>query len=89
MKKLLHEEFAVSSLLARRDRQLGLDNEGDVRLLRSEVRRAGGQSSWARRECIDRTILNRVLCGHKPPTEKIIRALKLCNAYASDGKIDK
>jgi hypothetical protein len=34
-------------------------------------------------------MLNRVLCGHKPPTEKIIRALKLCNAYASDDEVDK
>jgi hypothetical protein len=59
-----------------------LDNRSVVRLLRSEVRRAGGQSSWARREHIDRTMLNRVLSGKKPPTEKIIRALKLCNVYA-------
>lgn len=84
MKKRPREELAVHSLLARRGRQLVLDNEGVVHLLRSEVRRAGGQSSWARRERIDRTMLNRVLCGHNPPTEKIIRALKLCNVYVSD-----
>ena len=59
-----------------------LDDEDVVRLLRSAVDRAGGQSAWARRERIDRTLLNRVLCGQKPPTDKIIRALKLCNAYA-------
>ena len=53
-----------------------------VRLLRSEVDRAGGQSAWARRERIDRTLLNRILCGQKPPTDKIIRALKICNDYA-------
>ena len=53
-----------------------------VRLLRSEVDRAGGQSAWARRERIDRTLLNRILCGQKPPTDKIIRALKLFNDYA-------
>jgi len=29
-------------------------------------------------------MLNRILNRHKPPTKKIIRALKLCNAYASD-----
>jgi hypothetical protein len=38
--------------------------------------------AWARRERIDRTLLNRILCGQKPPTDKIIRALKLCNDYA-------
>ena len=59
-----------------------LDNKEVVRLLRLEVEQAGGQSSWARRERIDRTMLNRVLKGQKPPTEKIIRALKLCNVYA-------
>jgi len=61
------------------------DDKDVVRLLRSEVEQAGGQSAWARRERIDRALLNRVLCSHKPPTAKIIRALKLCNVYASDG----
>jgi hypothetical protein len=63
-----------------------LDNKGVVRLLAAEVKRAGGQSFWARREGIDRTILNRVLRGRKPPTEGIIRALKLCNVYEAEDK---
>jgi len=61
-----------------------LDDHDVVCLLRSEVERAGGQSSWARRERIDRTLLNRVLRGRKPPTGAIIRALKLCNVYGRD-----
>jgi hypothetical protein len=61
-----------------------LDNKGVVRLLRADVKRAGGQSSWARREGIDRTILNKVLRGWKPPTGEIIKALKLCNVYEPD-----
>lgn len=61
-----------------------LDKNGVVRLLATEIKRAGGQSSWARRERIDRTILNKVLRGRKPPTEEIIRALKLCNMYEPD-----
>jgi hypothetical protein len=61
-----------------------LDDRDVVSLLRCEVERAGGQSSWARRERIDRTTLNRVLGGRKRPTEQIIRALKLCNRYAFD-----
>jgi hypothetical protein len=61
-----------------------LDKNGVVGLLATEVNRTGGQSSWARRERIDRTILNKVLRGRKPPTEEIIRALKLCNMYEPD-----
>jgi DNA-binding phage protein len=61
-----------------------LDNKDLVRLLRSEVEKAGGQSAWARREGIDRTLLNRVLNDQKPPSKEIIRALKLCNVYALD-----
>jgi DNA-binding phage protein len=64
-----------------------LDDQDVVRVLRSEVERAGGQSSWARRERIDRSLLNRVLRGRKPPTKRIIKALKLCNAYALNGEI--
>ena len=56
-----------------------LDIKEVVRLLRAEVERAGGQSAWARREGIDRTLLNKVLSGQKPPSNKIIKALKLCN----------
>jgi hypothetical protein len=61
-----------------------LDTKAVVRLLRSEVERAGGQSVWARREGIDRTMLNRVLRGRRAPTDEIVRALKLCNLYALD-----
>ena len=64
-----------------------LDDNEIIRLLRSEVVRAGGQSAWARREHIDRTLLNRILCGRKPPTKGIIRALKLCNAYTLHGRL--
>jgi DNA-binding phage protein len=63
-----------------------LDTKAVVRLLRSEVQRSGGQSSWARRQGIDRTMLNRVLRGRRAPTEEIIKALKLCNVYASNEK---
>jgi len=60
-----------------------LEDKDVIAMLRSEVDRAGGQSSWARQERIDRTLLNRVLSGHRPPTDQIIRALKLCNVYAT------
>jgi DNA-binding phage protein len=61
-----------------------VDTKAVVRLLRSEVERAGGQSAWAKREGIDRTMLNRVLRGRRPPTDEIVKALKLCNVYALD-----
>jgi plasmid maintenance system antidote protein VapI len=61
-----------------------LESEGLMRRLRAEVKQAGGQSSSARREHIDRTMLNRILNGRKPITKEIIRALKLCNVYAFD-----
>jgi hypothetical protein len=66
-----------------------LDNKDVIRLLRFEVERVGGQSAWAQRERIDRKLLNRVLCGQKPPTEKIIRALGLCYVHALDGPEDR
>ena len=68
-----------------------LDNKDVIRVLRLEVDRAGGQSSWARTHRIDRTLLNRVLAacerirgasGQKPPTKDIVRAIKLCNVYS-------
>lgn len=61
-----------------------LDDKDVVCFLRFEVERAGGQSSWARRQGIDRSALNRVLSGRKPPTKQIIRALRLCHVYALD-----
>ena len=45
-----------------------LNNKDVIRVLRLEVERAGGQSSWARRESIDLTSVNKVLSGRKPPT---------------------
>jgi hypothetical protein len=66
-----------------------LDDTDVVRLLCSEVERAGSQSAWARRERIDRTLLNRVLNGQRPPTKAIIEALKLCNVYTLDGPKDR
>ena len=54
-----------------------LDLKDVVRLLRSEVERAGGQTAWAKKTGLQRAIINRVLNNQEPPTKKIIRALKL------------
>ena len=48
-----------------------------IRLLRSEVKRAGGQAAWASKTGINRVIVNKVLGGKASPTKSIIRALGL------------
>ena len=47
------------------------------RLLRQEVQLAGSQAEWARRMGLDRTRLNRVMCGKSRPSSPIFKALKL------------
>jgi hypothetical protein len=54
-----------------------LDQNDVVRLLRSEVRRAGGQKEWARKSGVAPSMVSMVLTGDRPPNEKIISALKL------------
>jgi len=48
-----------------------------VRLLRSEVKRAGGQQEWARKYGVAPSMISMVLSGDRPPNKKIISALKL------------
>jgi hypothetical protein len=62
-----------------------LEVEDVVRLLRSEVSRAGGQVAWAKETGISRTVLNTVLKGHRLPTKRIISALRLRAVFVSDG----
>jgi DNA-binding phage protein len=54
-----------------------LDLDDVIRLRRSEVSRAGGQAAWAKETGVDRVLVNRILNGQRPPTKKIISALKL------------
>ncbi len=49
--------------------------EDVIRLLRSQVKHAGGPTAWAKKTGIDRTTLSRVLHGHRPPTKAILKAL--------------
>ena len=55
------------------------------RLLRTEVAEAGGQSAWARKKGIQRSILNKVMQGKRPPTQKMIDALGLRVVFVSNG----
>jgi DNA-binding phage protein len=61
---------------ARRDVQI-LELDDVVALLRREVEKAGGQAAWAKSTGTDRSLLNKVLKGHRPPTAKMIAALNL------------
>ena len=54
-----------------------LPNDILVGLLHQDVRRAGGQSEWARRKGISRVSLNYVINGKRPFNRRIIEALKL------------
>jgi DNA-binding phage protein len=51
--------------------------EDVLNILRAEVATAGGQSQWARQNGVSRTILNRILSGHRNLQPKVLRALGL------------
>jgi DNA-binding XRE family transcriptional regulator len=58
-----------------------LDLENVLRLLRSEVERAGSQSAFAKKAGVDRATVNRILHGVLPPSLKIVDALGLRVAF--------
>jgi hypothetical protein len=60
-----------------RETMRALDQKDVVRLLRSEVNRAGGQMKWAKKNGIVPSAISMVLAGDRPPNKKIISALKL------------
>jgi hypothetical protein len=61
--------------------------EDVVRLLRSEADRAGGQSAWARKARIDRTVVNQVCVGRQLPCKAIVKALKLRVAFVYEPEL--
>jgi DNA-binding phage protein len=58
-----------------------LDDNDVVERLRLSVKRAGGQSGFARRTGLDRTHLNHVLTGKRLPSWSIIDVLNLGVVY--------
>jgi DNA-binding phage protein len=64
-----------------------LDVEDVIRLLRLEVKRAGGQAAWASKAGLNRIVVNKVLNGKTLPTKKIIKALKLRIVFISEGDL--
>jgi DNA-binding phage protein len=61
-----------------------LEIEDVIRLLRSEVARAGSQSAFAKKAGVDRTTINRILHGHRSSLRpKIIQALNLRTVFVA------
>jgi DNA-binding phage protein len=60
-----------------------LDLEEVMRLLRSEIERAGSQRAFARKAGVNHGVVSRTLSGQSLPSEKILRALKLHVVYLS------
>src|SRR2546428_13923883 len=54
-----------------------LDQNDVVRSLRLEVKRAGSQKKWAKKNGVTQSLISMVLSGDRPPNNKIISALKL------------
>jgi DNA-binding phage protein len=55
-----------------------------LKLLRSEVKRAGGQSAFARSKLINRVHLNKVLTGARGLSPSIVKSLGIRIAYMQD-----
>jgi len=60
-----------------------LDLEDVIRLLRSEVERAGSQRAFARKAGVNHVVVSRTLSRQRLPNEKLLRALKLRVVYFS------
>ena len=60
-----------------------LDLEDVIRLIRSEVERAGSQRAFARKAGVDISAVSRVLRRQRLPNEKLLRALNLRVRYFS------
>jgi len=59
-----------------------LDDKEVIERLHSSVKRAGGQSAFARQTGIERSHLNMVLNGKRPPTRSVLDVLNLQIVYA-------
>jgi DNA-binding phage protein len=63
------------------------DDDDVLKLLHSRVKSAGGQSAFERETGVERTYLNKVLNGKKPPSApSILDALNLRIVYTPTGR---
>ena len=60
-----------------------LDLQDVLRLLRSEIKRAGSQRRFAREASVNISVVSRTLSGQVLPSQKILRALNLRTVYLS------
>ncbi len=58
-----------------------LELEDVLRLLRSEIKRAGSQRRFAREANVNSSVVSRTMSGQVGPSEKILCALKLRKVY--------
>jgi hypothetical protein len=62
------------------------DDDDVLKLLHSRVKSAGGQVAFAKQMSMERTGLNKVLNGKRPPSPIIIAALDLRIVYVPVGR---
>jgi hypothetical protein len=62
----------------------GLTTRDIFKLLEQEIKKAGGQSEWARQHQVSRTHLNKALRGRKTFGPTILKALKIKSIYVQD-----
>ncbi len=73
-REILYQALGVQRLL----------NLNDVmRLLRSEIKRAGSQRAFAKKAGVNVSVVSKTMRGLVPPSEKILNALKLRVVYLS------
>jgi hypothetical protein len=60
-----------------------LDLDDVMRLLRSEIERAGSQRAFARKAGVNVSVVSSTLNRQRLPSEKVLRALKLRAVYFS------
>ena len=60
------------------------DDDDVIRLLRSEVEKAGGQAALPREAGVSRGSLNNILSGKRAPTKQFIKALKLRSVFVPE-----
>jgi CHASE2 domain-containing sensor protein len=59
------------------------DTDDVVRLLRAAVEREGGQTAFAARYGLERTMINAILADRRPVTESVAKALGLRRTYTT------
>ncbi len=81
----MHWNLAEREILERvLDVRKILDLDDVMRLLRSEIERAGSLRAFARKAGVNVSVVSRTLNRQRLPSEKVLRALKLRAVYFSN-----